>query len=351
MQYTDRYGDFSFSKEQLEDMAVNFNMNVQGQEVAVDINHDPERRAYAWIMPGSMYVAPSVLNAGEYSLFAKLYNFTPEGEHLVQTGAFRYFSIEYQKRMQTWIDGVKKTVNNVIVGLALTNRPAVKGLAPTFSDINNNEMLTKLLSALKGREIVTSADKEMLDMLLADLPEDEMEAVKADVEEIKAKPEAEEKEEEKEDEVKKEEEEEKTPEKAELSEVVTLKQQNEQMATQLSELMAEKAEREISDCFSALIISESNPTGFVKTAEEKVKNFLRGLDATQRAEFSSIVSDVKNVDFATRGVEEFADKSEMEMEKKAQALAMEKMKQDPKKKKFDALAEAYKELGMTKSSN
>lgn len=361
MQYTDRYGDFAFTQEQLEDMARNFNANVAGHEIAVDVNHAPERRAYAWIQPNSMFVAPSVIAQGEYSLYAKLYRFTPEGEHFVKTGAFRYFSIEYVKKHTAWIDGVKQTVQNVILGLALTNRPAVKGLAPTFSELTNPtemEIVTKLLSALKTRDIVSKEDKEMLAMVLSDLSEEDAEAVKADVEEITNKPEVEEvKEEAKEEEAPAGEEAPEAeapaeaPAEAVLSELVQMKQTNEAMAQELSALKAEKAEREVADCFSALVISEDNKTGFVKTAEEKVTSFLKGLDESQRAVFSELVKEVKNVDFAVHGTEEFADASEEGMEKKAQKLAQEKMAAKKGLKKFEALAEAYKELGMTKKSN
>lgn len=356
MQYTDRYGDFAFTREQLEEMSANFNAGVAGHEIAVDVNHDPERRAYAWIQPGSMYVGPSVLVQGEYSLYARLYRFTPEGEHFVKTGAFRYFSIEYVKSFNTWIDGVKKSAKNVILGLALTNRPAVKGLAPTFNDLHNSDMeiLTKLLSALKTREIVSKEDKEMLATLLSDLPEEEAEAVKADVEEVNAKPEevepaAEEPKEEVVEEAPAEEPaKDEAPAEASLSELVTMKEQVATMAQELSALRAEKEEASISLTFSSLVISEENPTGFVKTSEEAVKSFLRSLDENQRAEFSALVKEVKNVDFVVHGTEEYANTPEDAMEKKAQKLAEDMMKKDKKMKKFEALSAAYKELGMTK---
>lgn len=358
MQYTDRYGDFAFTREQLEDMSANFNAGVAGHEIAVDVNHDPERRAYAWIQPGSMYVAPSMIVQGEFSLFARLHRFTPEGEHFVKTGAFRYFSIEYVKSFNTWIDGVKKSAKNVILGLALTNRPAVKGLAPTFNDLHNSDMeiLTKLLSSLKTREIVSKEDKEMLATLLSDLPEEDAEAVKADVEEVNAKPEevetaAEEPKEEVVEEAPAEEApavETEAPAEASLSELVTMKEQVSMMAQELSALRAEKEEASISLLFSSLVISEENPTGFVKTSEEAVKSFLRSLNEGQRAEFSALVKDVKNVDFVVHGTEEYANTPEDAMEKKAQKLAEDMMKKDKKLKKFEALTSAYKELGMTK---
>lgn len=54
-----RYGDFRFSKKQLEEMATNFNQNVVGTEIPVDLNHHKDHVALAWIKPGSMRVGES----------------------------------------------------------------------------------------------------------------------------------------------------------------------------------------------------------------------------------------------------------------------------------------------------
>ena len=54
-----RYGDFAFTREELEEMAMNFNEDVVGTEIPVDLNHDEEHIALAWIRPGSMEVKES----------------------------------------------------------------------------------------------------------------------------------------------------------------------------------------------------------------------------------------------------------------------------------------------------
>lgn len=56
-----RYGDFQYSKDELELMAKNFNENIVGTEIPVDLNHDPEHIALAWIKPGSMIVRESTV--------------------------------------------------------------------------------------------------------------------------------------------------------------------------------------------------------------------------------------------------------------------------------------------------
>lgn len=80
-----RYGDFEYKKEDLERMATHFNENIVGTEIPVDLNHDPEHIAYAWIKPGSMVVKESTLLEGHYSLYAQLYKFTPEGKDMITT--------------------------------------------------------------------------------------------------------------------------------------------------------------------------------------------------------------------------------------------------------------------------
>lgn len=129
-----RYGDFEYSKEDLELMASNFNDNVVGTEIPVDLNHDPEHIAYAWIKPGSMTVKESTQLAGHFSLYGQLYKFTPEGRDMITTGKVRYFSLQIQTQFAKFVDKVKKTYKLVIRAMALTNMPVIKDMAPTLSE-------------------------------------------------------------------------------------------------------------------------------------------------------------------------------------------------------------------------
>lgn len=129
-----RYGDFEYSKEDLELMAKNFNDNIVGTEIPVDLNHDPEHIAYAWIKPGSMTVKESSQLAGHYSLYGQLYKMTPKGKELITTGAVRYFSLQIQTQFAKFVDKVKKTYKLVIRAMALTNMPVIKDMAPTLSE-------------------------------------------------------------------------------------------------------------------------------------------------------------------------------------------------------------------------
>lgn len=115
-------------------MAKNFNDNIVGTEIPVDLNHDPEHIAYAWIKPGSMKVKKSSQLDGHYSLYAQLYKFTPEGRDMITTGKVRYFSLQIQTQFAKFVDKVKKVYKLVIRAMALTNMPVIKDMAPTLSE-------------------------------------------------------------------------------------------------------------------------------------------------------------------------------------------------------------------------
>jgi len=132
-----RYWDFSYSKDQLETMAKNFNDDIVGTEIPVDLNHDPEHIAYAWIKPGSMEVKESTKLPWQYSLYAQLYRFTPEWKDIISTGKIRYFSLQIQNKFEKFVDKTKKVYNLVIRALAFTNMPVIKDMAPTFAEITD----------------------------------------------------------------------------------------------------------------------------------------------------------------------------------------------------------------------
>lgn len=129
-----RYGDFQYSKSDLETMASNFNENVLGTEIPVDLNHEDNHMAYAWIVPGSMKVKKSSKLEGQYSLYAQLHRYTPEGKDYISTGKFRYFSLQIQHQLAKFVDNTKKVYRLVIRAMALTNMPVVKDMAPTLSE-------------------------------------------------------------------------------------------------------------------------------------------------------------------------------------------------------------------------
>jgi len=310
-------------------------------EIAVDINHDPEKRAYAWIAPQSLYVAPSRNEVGQYSLYGKLHRYTPEGEHFVRTGAFRYFSIEVHYDVKRYIAGKLKVFKNVLMGLALTNFPAIKGLSPTFSDTllsnktANMETLKIFLSALADKAIVSKEEKTVLSSMITTLSDEEKEEIQEEVAVVEAKPE----------EAVVEEEEEKKD-NTELSElpslVVKLSESNKKLSEQVASLMSEKKTLKLSEAKNSVMLSATNTTGFTKDRETDVEEFMSTLSDEQLGQFKSLVSKVKTVVLGEVGA--VAKTEDGDIDAKAYALSEELMKNDASMPQWKALSEAYSQL-------
>jgi len=352
-QYDTRYGNFSYSEKDLESMAKNFNSEVRGVEIAVDINHDREKKAYAWVQPKSMFVAQSQKLSGNFSLYAKLYKYTPEGMELMKTGAFRYFSLEIMPKWTRFVNGVKKVFENVIFGLALTNSPVIKDMMPTFSEdlsfnSNNMDTLKIYLASLLAKDIVTTDEKTTLKNMVAKLSEEEAEEVTEDVEKVEEKPEEAEEEEKKEEEAAEDSEEEKEEEKKkeeekDLSEVSSKLSETQR---ELSEVKAELHEKNTQESAEKFILSDKVTTGFIRKDKEAVVEFVKTLSKEQSSAFAELMSKVRNVKFGELGKTEEAKDAETK-EKEAQALA-EKISKEKEIPKWEALSEAYDQLGMAK---
>ena len=315
-----RYGDFKYTREDLELMANNFNEDIVGTEIAVDLNHDREGIALAWIKPKTMSVRPSTKLKGEFSLFAKLYKFTPDGEKMVATGAIRYFSVELQFVMKKIVDGVKKTFKNVIRGLALTNRPVIKDMSPTFSENNshnplNMDELKKLFSSLTGKDSVSKVEFSEFTKLADDAVEadadnkEEVDAMKDDlepkVEEEKEPTEEEKAAAEKADADKKAEEEKAAEEKAaeeakeepkELAEakadkmfsVDEVKAILKEPMQKMNEALVELRGSRLSEQVESLMLSEDSKVGFKAGAKEGVLEFIKKLSDELAKEYLAL---------------------------------------------------------------
>lgn len=159
-----RYGDFQYSKSDLETMASNFNDNVVGTDIPVDLNHDEDHLAYAWIKPGSMKVKKSSKLEGHYSLYAQLHRYTPEGKDIIATGKMRYFSLQIQHQLAKFVDNTKKVYKLVIRAMALTNMPVVKDMAPTLSEktqlFSNHSTMEKTPEQLLAEKDTILAQKD-----------------------------------------------------------------------------------------------------------------------------------------------------------------------------------------------
>ncbi len=116
-------GKISITHKDLAQFADNFNRNVRGVDLAVDIDHKPGDGAVGWFKK---------LRTEAGKLLATV-DWTKEGSSLIKERKYRYFSPEF---MFQWKDPATGTTHkNVLFGGALTNRPFLKGMEPVaFSE-------------------------------------------------------------------------------------------------------------------------------------------------------------------------------------------------------------------------
>jgi hypothetical protein len=358
-----RYGDFSYTKEDLESMAKHFNEDVLGREIPADDNHERNHRALAWIKPQSMRVGKSKKLDNQYSIYARLYRYTPQGKEFISTGVYRYFSLQIRPVMEKFFNNTKRVLKNVIVGLAFTNTPVIKDMAPAFSENshlfnNSNNMNTFqiLLTELSEKKVVSKQEKNLLQKTFISLSEEEKEEVKDQVDSVQEKPEqtaeeieAAKKAEAEAEAAKKEAEEAKKEAEKALSESdKRYAEQQETIKMQGDEIkgLKEKAlSEEVDKLVSEVSLSETNPIGFVSEKTSEVKEFAKELSESQRNTFFSLVKQIKNVDLSEKG-SSATEVSDDAKEAQAKTYAAKLMEKDKNLAEHDALSQAYIDLKM-----
>lgn len=116
------YGKVKVTQKVLKDVVSNFNSNQRGIDLAVDENHEPNHKALAWFRDLHM--------KGKDALFATL-ELTKKGAELLTDGAYKYFSPEIVFRKTDEESG--KTIKNLLIGGAFTNRPFFKSMQPLMA--------------------------------------------------------------------------------------------------------------------------------------------------------------------------------------------------------------------------
>lgn len=362
--YDQRYGKFKVTKDRLENLKANFDAGVLGVDVALDVGHEWEKGAFAWVKE---------LAVRGNSLYAKFRDFTEEGKDFFLQKKFRYFSVEFAPFTKVEA-GKQKTIMDVLKGIALTNRPVIKGMQPTFlsEDIEevqnhllthkNNMHAAKLFAErLLQRKAITADDVNDLKLMVATLDEGDKADVEEKVVEVEAKAkadadaaaEAEKKAKEGEEGGESGEGGEGAGEEGKGGEGDAAKEgelsELRAKAQRLSELEAKEAERSLADYVGTLTLSEGNLTGFAAGNIESVKAFAKTLSEDQRATFASLVKSVVTVDESQlselgHGKSVKTEGDEDEKEKQAQALSEKKIAAGMPA--HEALAEAYKEVGL-----
>lgn len=148
-EFTDpRYGNFSITREMLDQMVRNFSERVYGQDVFIDVAHQPTNGAAGKVV---------ALQVDGDRLRAKV-EWTPMGVDAVLTRGFQYLSAEYH---ENWRDNEGGAPHGcVLLGAGLVTRPCIKRLDPVV-----------LGEAGGGGDPATVLHPKLLDNLLKELSE------------------------------------------------------------------------------------------------------------------------------------------------------------------------------------
>ena len=163
--------NITITEKTIDNMIKNFNDNVRGlcykdtgkPTVNWDYGHEAEKEAAGWI--SELEKRDKTLPTGKKvkSLWAKNYTWTPLAQDGIKSGVWLFASVDYDDFTNTVIG---KTYKDVLFGVALTNRPAVKYMQSVcLSEANNapgdkpdikqgaKPMLAKLRALLVGQGV------------------------------------------------------------------------------------------------------------------------------------------------------------------------------------------------------
>jgi hypothetical protein len=144
-----RYGDFSITKEMLNQMVGNFDKRVLGQDVFIDVSHKPSDGAAAKVL--KLTVESGRLRA--------LVEWTPFGVDAVKARGFTYLSAEFNEQ---WQDNEKKQPHGcVLLGAGLTIRPVIKNLDPVQLALDDGDHVATWRLAISPNLLKDLTEKSM----------------------------------------------------------------------------------------------------------------------------------------------------------------------------------------------
>lgn len=126
--------EIEITKEDLKRMVQNFKENVRKIDLMIDFSHESDKEAAAWIQ--DIYLAED----GQ-ELWAVV-DWTEDGEEAVRKKKYRYLSADFQFNYKD--NETLQEHGPTLFGAGLTNRPVVKGMAPTIlSESKSEEEMTE----------------------------------------------------------------------------------------------------------------------------------------------------------------------------------------------------------------
>ena len=129
-----RYGEFEITKAMLAEMVGNFDKGTYGQEIFLDVSHEPDKGAAAKVVKLTI----------ECDRLRALVEWTPYGVEAVKGRGFRYLSAEFH---ENWQDNEQRATHGcVLLGAGLTTRPVIKRLDPiSLSEQTDGEGMPAML--------------------------------------------------------------------------------------------------------------------------------------------------------------------------------------------------------------
>lgn len=129
-----RYGEFEITKAMLTEMVGNFDKGTYGQDIFLDVSHEPDKGAAAKVVKLTI----------EGDRLRALVEWTPYGVEAVKGRGFRYLSAEFH---ENWQDNEQRAAHGcVLLGAGLTTRPVIKRLDPiSLSEQTDGEGMPAML--------------------------------------------------------------------------------------------------------------------------------------------------------------------------------------------------------------
>ncbi|HQS59975.1 MAG TPA: phage protease [Gallionellaceae bacterium] len=116
--YDPRYGEFDITRQMLSQMVDNFIKGTYGQDVFLDVSHEPSKGSAGKFLKLSI----------EGNKLRALIEWTPYGVDAVKSRGFKYLSADYSENFQ---DNEQRAQHGpLLFGAGLTIRPVIKGLDP-----------------------------------------------------------------------------------------------------------------------------------------------------------------------------------------------------------------------------
>jgi phage I-like protein len=257
------YGSFEITRNEVREFIRNFDAGIRAEaRLPITAGHDvlQETPAVGWL---------TTLSEGANGLYADV-QWTPDGERMLNEGAFKYLSPEWFVEYTDPATGAE--YKHVLVGAALTNKPFFRELdaVAAFSEPSIiNQFSTQTMEEINKDEVIVEDEN---------INEEETETETEEVEEA-------------------EEVEEETEVVAEqhnastvsisAAELKALRQKADQGHQAYSQLLTMTLENEA----NALVFSSTNHSGkFLPKSKGAIVSFMATLNDAQRKKFSSLVS-------------------------------------------------------------